>query len=272
MIDNKSHQSKRKTITHSLLMSMIMSTTMSGCLPSKTKTLKVGVTAGPHAMIMEKVKEEASKKGLAIDVVEFNDFILPNVALDQGDLDANSMQHLPYLLDQNKTKGYKLVSIAKTVLMPMGLYSDKITSLAELKNNAQVAVPNDPSNEARALRVLEANGLIKLDKDIEMPSVLNITDNPKNLQIIELEAPQILRSLDDVDCALTNTDWVMVAKRDPKTAIVQEGADSPYANIIAVKESRQNEADLRKFVEIYHSQPIKDYIITEFKGAIIPLF
>lgn len=249
---------------------LLLALTVTSC--KKSDTLKVGVTAGPHAMIMEKVKEEAEKQGLHIESVEFNDFILPNVALEEGDLDANSMQHLPYLISQNSMKGFTLTSIGKTVLMPMGIYSHKISKLSDLSNDAKVGINNDPSNGARALKLLEKNGIIKLKEGVEAPSILDIVDNPKNIQIIEIEAPQVLRSLDDLDCAITNTDWVVLAKMDPKSALVQEDKDSPYANIIAVKENRKNEADLKKLVEIYQSQPVKDYIITEFKGAVIPAF
>lgn len=249
---------------------IIISLTLTSC--KKSNTLKIGVTAGPHAMIMEKVKEEAEKQGLHIEPIEFNDFILPNVALEEGDLDANSIQHYPYMLAQNQSKGYTLTSIGKTVLMPMGIYSSKITNLKELKEGAKIGINNDPSNEARALKLLEKNGIIKLKPNVDQPSILDIVENPKKLDIIEIEAPQILRSLDDLDCAITNTDWVVLAKMDPKSALALEDKESPYANIIAVKKDRQDDANLIKLVEIYHSKPIKDYIITEFKGAIIPAF
>lgn len=237
----------------------------------EAKTLKVGVTAGPHAMILEKVKEEAKKLKLEVESIEFNDFILPNAALDQGDLDLNSMQHLPYLQDQNKTKGYKLVSVGKTVLMPIGVYSKKISKLADLKEGAKIGIPNDPSNGSRALKLLASAGLLKL-KDTEIASIMDIQENPKKLDIVELEAPQIPRSLDDLDCGVTNTDWILLAKIDPQSALLREGTDSPYTNIIAVNESRKDDPDIKKFVEIYHSKPIRDYIIKEFKGAIIPAF
>lgn len=250
--------------------SLLTSFLMTSCM-NENKAMKIGVTAGPHALIMEMVKKEAKKKGLNIDVIEFNDFVLPNIVLAEGDLDANSYQHQPYLDNQNQQKGFKLVTIAKTILMPMGIYSHKIKKIADLKDGAKVGIPNDPSNGARALKLLETAGLIKL-KSIEMPTILDITENPKNLDIVELEAPQVLRSLDDLDCAVTNTDWIMLANMDPQSALLHENKDSPYANIIVVKESRKDEADFKTLVETYHSQPVKDYITTEFKGAIIPVF
>lgn len=237
--------------------------------PSLAAPLKIGVTAGPHGMIMEKVKEEAKKQGLEIESIEFSDFILPNTALDQGDLDANSYQHQPYLDDQVKSKGYKIISIGKTVLMPMGIYSKSLKKIDDLKEGAKIGIPNDPSNGARALKLLETAGVIKLKK-VEMPSVLDITDNPKKINIVELEAPQVLRSLDDVDCAITNTDWAVLAKIDPQSAILHEGKESPYANVIAIRQCSKENESLKKLVEVYHSPVIKDYIVTEFKGAVIP--
>ena len=231
--------------------------------------IKVGVTAGPHGMILEKVKEEAKKQGLEIESIEFSDFILPNMALDQGDLDANSFQHQLYLDDQIKSRGYKITSIGKTVLMPMGIYSNSLKKMDDLKEGSKIGIPNDPSNGARALKLLEKAGVIKL-KTVDMPSVLDITENPMKIIIVELEAPQILRSLSDLSCAITNTDWAVLAKIDPQSALLHEDKDSPYANLIAVKDCRKDEADLKKLVEIYHSPVIKDYIMTEFKGAVIP--
>lgn len=251
---------------------LLVSITLTGSMVTQSlAAVKVGVTAGPHEMILEKVKEEGKKQGLEIESIVFNDFILPNVALNQGDLDANSYQHQPYLDNQVKSMGYKIVSLGKTVLMPMGIYSASLKTMNDLKEGAKVGIPNDPSNGARALKLLEVAGVIKL-KAVEMPSVTDITENPKKISIIELEAPQVLRSLDDLDCVITNTDWVALAKMDPKSALIQEDKNSPYANVIAVTKCRQNEADLKKLLEIYHSKPIKDYIESEFKGAVIPAF
>lgn len=231
--------------------------------------LRVGVTAGPHAMIMEKVKELATEDGLKIDVVEFNDFILPNAALAEGDLDLNSYQHQPFLDDQVKTKGYNLVAMAKTVLMPLGIYSSKLKSINALQEKAKVAIPNDPTNGGRALLLLQQVGLIKL-KNQTLPTLLDISENPKQLEIIELEAPQLPRSLADVDAAVINTDWIVLSGMDPATALVTEDKDSPYANIIVIKAGRENEEEIRKIIDIYHSQEIRDYIATQFKGTVVP--
>lgn len=237
-------------------------------------TLKVGVTAGPHAMIMDKVKDLAAQEGLSIEVIEFNDFILPNAALDEGEIDMNAYQHQPFLDHQIAIRGYKLVGIGKTVLMPFGVYAKKIKNMADIPNGARVALPNDPANGARALRLLQTAGLITLT-DAPMPSVLDITSNVKNLAFIELDAPQLPRSLDDVDLAVINTDWIILAKIDPSTALYKESTDSPYTNIIAVRQgdiqgNAERSADLQKFVTIYQSPAIKKYIVETFHGAVIP--
>jgi D-methionine transport system substrate-binding protein len=241
-------------------------------LISQSFALKVGVTAGPHAMILEKVKEEAKKEGLAIEIIEFNDFIMPNRALKEGDLKVNSFQHEPYLKNQIESQGYQFVSVCKTVVMPMGIYASSLKNINDLKESGKVGIPNDPSNGARALQLLATAGLLKLREGIEIPSVLDIVENPKKLEIVELEAPQVLKSLDDLACAVINTDWVVLAKKDPQSALLQENKNSPYANVIAVRESDKNDPEVEKLVKIYQSGPIRKYIETEFKGAVIPAF
>lgn len=232
--------------------------------------LKVGVTAGPHAMILEKVKELAKAKGLEIQVVEFNDFILPNMALNDKEIDVNSFQHQPFLDEQVKSRGYKIKSIGKTVLMPLGIYSKKIQNISDIKEHAQVAIPNDPTNGGRALKLLESVQLLKL-KPVPNPSILDILENPKNLKIVEIDAPQVPRALEDVEAAVINTDWVVVAGLDPKTALVFEDKNSPYANVIAVRED-ETRPEVKEFVSIYQSDGIKNYISETFKGAVIPVW
>src|SRR6201996_800344 len=200
-------------------------------------SIKVGVTGGPHAQIMEVVKTVAAKNGLNIKIVEFSDYVQPNAALASGDLDANSYQHDPYLQAQVKDRGYKLIRIADTVTYPMGIYSKKLKSLAALPNGARIAVPNDPTNGGRALLLLQKQGLIKLRADAGLKATpLDIVDNPKKLKIVELDAAQIPRSLNDVDAAAINTNFAMEAGLKPKAdAIAIEVASGPYSNIIAIR-------------------------------------
>lgn len=234
------------------------------------KPIKVGVTAGPHAEVMDIVKKVAEKEGLKVQVIEFNDYIQPNVALNQGDIDVNSFQHQPYLDNMIADRKYELVSIGKTVIFPMGIYSKKVKNLADLKPGATVAIPNDPTNGGRALLLLEKQGLIKLKAGAGLKAaVIDIVENPKNIKIKELDAAQIPRSLDDMDVSAINTNYAMTAGLVPtKDAIALEDPNSPYANIIAVRAKDKDNAAYQKFVKAYHSDEVKKFIQEHFKGSV----
>jgi len=234
-------------------------------------TIKVGVTAGPHAEVMEVVKKIAAKDGLTIQIVEFNDFMQPNVALNQGDIDANSYQHRPFLDNQIKDRKYELTVIAQTIIFPMGIYSKKIKNLDELKPGSTVAVPNDPTNGGRGLLLLEKNGLIKLNPQAGLKATAkDIVENPKNLKIKELEAAQIPRALDDVDIAAVNANYALVAGLSPKTdSIAIEDPKSPYAGLIVVRTKDKEEPVFQKLIKAYHSAEVKAFVDQHFKGSLV---
>ena len=237
------------------------------------ETLKIGVTAGPHMEILEHLKPIAKEQGLTLKIIEFNDFILPNRALVEGDLDANSYQHQPFLDEQIRDRGYKLVSVGKTILLPLGIYTKKkgIHCLSDLKPKAKVAIPNDPTNGGRALLLLAKEGVITLKQGAGItPSRLDIASNPKKLKFIELEAPQIPRSLDDVDIGIINTDWALLAGLNPEDTIAHEGTNSPYANIVVVRTENKNSATVKQFLAIYQTEATKTFIKEKFGNAIIP--
>jgi len=238
---------------------------------AQDKPLKVGVTAGPHAQILEAVKKVAEKDGLKIQIVEFNDYVQPNAALAAGDLDANSYQHQPYLDSTVKDRGYKLVSIAQTVNFPMGIYSKKVKSLAELQSGARIAIPNDPTNGGRVLLLLQDKGLIKLKPEAGLKATpLDIIDNPKKLKIIELDAAQLPRALDEVDAAGVNTNYALSAGLQPsRDAIALEAAKSPYVNVIVVRAQDKDNPAYKKLVKAYQSPEVKQFIATQFKGSVI---
>ncbi|MBY6263966.1 MetQ/NlpA family ABC transporter substrate-binding protein [Azospirillum sp. 412522] len=238
------------------------------------ETIKVGVTAGPHAQILEAVKPIAAKDGLDIQILEFTDYVIPNQALAGGDLDANSFQHQPYLDNQVKDRGFDLVSVGKTVVYPIGIYSKKVKSLEELPAGAKFAIPNDPTNGGRVLLLLQAKGLIKLkDGGNLKASPIDIVENPKKLEIVELDAAQLPRSLDDVTAAAINTNFALEAGIDPvKDAIAREAADSPYANVIAVRKADKDKPWVAKLVKAYNSPEVKEFILTKFKNAVVPAF
>lgn len=236
--------------------------------------IKVGVSVGEHAEIMEVVAEVAKAKDLNIEIIEFTDYVMPNQALSDGDLSANSFQHQPYLDQQISDRGFELVTVAKTITTPMGIYSDKVKSLDELAEGAKVAIPNDPTNGGRSLLLLQAKGLLTLKEGVGLtPSPLDVTENPKNLQFLELDAAQLPRSLADADIALINTNYALDADLDPQEdAIAIEDAESPYANIIVVRKGDEGQPWLADLIEAYHSAEVKDFITEKYKGAVIPAF
>ena len=237
------------------------------------KEVSIGVTPGLHAEIMEQVKKEAAKQGINIKVIEFNDFVTPDEALNNKEIDMNSFQHKPYMDNMVKNRGYKITSIGKTIVAPIAAYSNKIKNINELADGAKVSIPNDPTNGARALLLLQKAGLLKLKDGLDNPAKTDIVDNPKHLQLEELDAAQVPRSLDDVDLAVINTNYALEAGLDPMNgSLFREDKDSPYAAIIAVREADKDNATYKKVVEIYHSEAIKKFIEDHFKGSVIPAF
>jgi len=239
---------------------------------AQDKPIKIGVTAGPHAQIMEQVKKVAEQDGLKIQIVEFSDYVQPNAALAAGDLDANSYQHKPYLDAQVKDRGYKFTDVGYTVNYPMGIYSKKVKTLADLKPGARFGLPNDPTNGARVLLVLQDQGLIKLRAGAGVKATpLDVVDNPKKLKFIEVDAAQLPRTLDDLDAAGINTNYAVSAGLTiAKDAIAQESAKSPYVNVLVVRTADKDKPWVAKLVKAYHSDSVKQYVQTEFKGAVVP--
>jgi D-methionine transport system substrate-binding protein len=231
--------------------------------------LRVAVTAGPHARIMNFVKDLAQKHDVHIDVVEFNDFILPNEALHNHEVDVNVYQHEPFLNSQKDTRGYQIKMLGKSVLMPMGIYSRKYTSVEAIPQGSTVIVPNDPTNESRALLLLQKAGLIKLAATLT-PTMQDIIENPKNIKIVELDAPQAPRTLNDAAAAVINTDWVVVSQIDPRTRIFTEDASSHYTNVIAAHEQTSKADLIAKFLNLYQSQETKDFVQKAFEGMVLP--
>jgi len=234
--------------------------------------IKVGVSVGEHAEIMEQVAEVAKGKGLNIDIIEFTDYVVPNQALNDGDLQANSFQHQPYLDNQIKDRGFDLIAIGKTITTPMGVYSQKLKSLDDLPEGGKVALPNDPTNGGRALLLLQEKGLIKLAEGTGLtPTPLDVSENPKNLKFLELDAAQLPRALADADVAVINTNYALEAGLNPeKDAIAIEAAESPYANIIVVRTADKDAPWAKTLVESYHSPEVKKYIEDKYTGAVIP--
>ncbi|WKV09761.1 MetQ/NlpA family ABC transporter substrate-binding protein [Thermoanaerobacterium sp. CMT5567-10] len=240
----------------------------------KMTKIVVGATPNPHAEILNVVKPILAKEGVDLEIKEFTDYVTPNTALADKQIDANFFQHVPYLEDFEKKKNVKLVPLVKVHVEPMGAYSKKIKSKDEIKDGATVAIPNDATNEGRALLLLQKEGLIKLkDSNGLTQTPRDIVDNPKHLKIVELEAPQLPRTLQDVDLAIINTNFALEANLNPlKDAIFMEDKDSPYANVLVVRPDNQNDAAIQKLAKALNSEEVKKFIEDKYKGAIVPAF
>lgn len=238
----------------------------------------VGASVTPHGEILNAAKEELAAKGYDLQIVEFNDYVQPNLNLESGDLDANYFQHLPYLEDFNLENGTKLVSLAAIHYEPFGIYAGKTAAIADLADGAVIAVPNDTTNEARALLLLEAQGLIKLNPDAGLKATkIDIIENTKNFDIREMEAAQLTRTLPDVDMAVINGNYAIQAGLNASTdALAVEAADSlaaeTFANIIAIREGDETREDLKALVEVLTGETVKAFINDTYQGAVVPMF
>ncbi|MFF2911073.1 MetQ/NlpA family ABC transporter substrate-binding protein [Paenibacillus sp. NPDC057934] len=237
-------------------------------------TLVVGASPVPHAEILKAIAPLLEAQGIKLEIKEFTDYVQPNVQLAEKQLDANFFQHQPYLDDQNQKNGSDLVSVTAVHVEPFGAYSKKIKSIDELKDGATVAIPNDATNGGRALILLAKNGLITLKDDKNITSTkADITENKKNLKIVELEAAMLPRQLDEVDLALINTNYALEAKLVPtKDALFIEGADSPYANILVSRPDNKDSDAIKKLAAALTSPEAKKFIEEKYQGAIIPAF
>ncbi|MBY6006025.1 MetQ/NlpA family ABC transporter substrate-binding protein [Salipiger bermudensis] len=238
---------------------------------ASAEDIKVGVSPGEHAEIMEEVAKIAEPMGLNIDVVEFSDYVVPNQALADGDIEANSFQHDPYLDNQVKDRGFALVPVATTITTPMGVYSDKITDMADFPEGGSMGIPNDPTNGGRALLVLQSLGLIRLAEGTGLvPTVLDIVENPQDIRFRELDAAQLPRSLADLDAALINTNYAIASGLNPKEdSIAMESADNPYVNIIVVREGDEEQPWVQPLIDAYHSPEIKAFIEEKYHGTVL---
>lgn len=237
----------------------------------------VGASPAPHAEILKAANDVLKEKGYELEIKEYVDYIQPNLALESGDLDANYFQHLPYLESFNKENGTNLVSAGAIHYEPFGIYAGKTTSLDELQDGATIAVPNDTTNEARALLLLEAQGLIKLKEDAGLTATKNdIVENPKNLQLYEVEAAQLPRVIGDVDVAVINGNYAIEAGYKVSDALAVEASDSlaatTYGNVVAVRAGEENDPAIQALIEALTSDEVKAFIESTYDGAVVPLF
>ncbi|MBV8652708.1 MAG: MetQ/NlpA family ABC transporter substrate-binding protein [Alphaproteobacteria bacterium] len=244
---------------------------LSPSLALAQQVIRIGATPGPHAQILEAVKPIAAEKGLDLKILEFTDYVVPNEALNSGELEANSFQNQPYLDNQKKDRGYKIDSVGLTVNFPLGIYSKKHHAWSDVPDGATIAIQNDPTNGGRSLLLLQDKGVIKLKPDVGFkPTLADIADNPKRLKFVEIDAAQTPRSLDDVDAAAVNTNYATEAGLDPQSAILREDPKGPYVNLIAVRSADKDKPWVKDLLEAYRSPEVKAFILEKFKGAVLP--
>lgn len=246
-----------------------------GLVPAAwAEKLSVAATPVPHAEILEYVKPMLAKEGVELEVRVFTDYVQPNIQVAQKRMDANFFQHKPYLDEFNKDRGTDLVAVAGVHIEPFGAYSRRIKKLDELKEGAVVAIPNDPTNGGRALLLLQRAGLITLKDPGKITATpRDIADNPKRLSFKELEAATLPRILDQVDLALINTNYALEAGLNPtKDALVIEGADSPYVNVLVARPDNKDGEAMQKLVGALHSEAVKRFILEKYQGAVVPAF
>ena len=240
---------------------------------SSTTKIVVGATPEPHAALLSLVVDDLAAQGITLEIKEFTDYVTPNDAVEYGEIDANYFQHIPYLESFNTEHGYHLVNAGGIHVEPIALYSSKYSSLSDLPNGAVIAIPNDPTNEGRALLLLQSAGLIKLRADAVLEAIpLDITENPKNFKFSEIEAATLPRVLSDVDAAIINGNYAipagLVATRD---GLFVEGADSPYVNVIAVKEGNENNPAIKALIEALKSDEVAAFVAEKYKNGEVVL-
>lgn len=240
----------------------------------KKVVLKVGATPVPHAEILNEIKPLLAKDGIDLQIIEFTDYVKPNLSLNDKEIDANFFQHEPYLKKFAADRKLDLVNLVAVHIEPMGVYSKKLKDIKSVPDGAKVAIPNDPTNGGRALNILAKAGLIKLKDGVGISATVgDIVENPKNLKITEAEAAMLPRTLDDVDLAVINSNFAMEAKLNPtKDALFIEPKDSPYANIVAVRKGDENRKEIQALKKALTSLEVKKFIEEKYKGAVIPAF
>lgn len=268
---------KKKTLALTLALVLALVLAACGGNSGGDKTIKVGATPAPHAEILEIAKDLMAKDGYTLEIVEYNDYIQPNNSVEDGSLLANYFQHITYMNDFNQSSGTHLVNAAGIHYEPFGLYAGKTASLSELADGAQIAVPNDATNEARALLLLEQEGLIKLNDGVGLNATKSdIAENPHNYEIVELEASQLPARLQDVDAAVINGNYAIDAGLKVSDALAVEAADGAaaeaYVNVVAVKQGSENNEAIKALVKALQSDEVRTFIESTYDGAVVPLF
>lgn len=257
-----------------LLLLAVFTFIFSGCKKNEDNVLKVGATPVPHAELLNLIKDDLLEEGIVLEVIEFTDYIIPNIALNDGQIDVNFFQHLPYLESFASERNLKLESFSGIHVEPLGLYSVKYTDFKSIPEGATIAIPNDAVNGGRALLLLQSNGLLSIDPEAGLEAnERNITENPNNFEIVALEAAQLPRVLKDVDAAVINGNYALEAGFNPvKDSLLLEGADSPYVNILTIREGESADPRFIALDKALKSEKIRKYILENYNGGVVPVF
>jgi len=265
----------KKTKALSLIIVLLISV-LAGCSgnSSDENLIKIGVTPEPHSKLVNLIVDDLEKQGITLEIIEFTDYVKPNLALADGEIDANFFQHQPYLDDFAAAEGLDLKTIGTIHVEPMALYLNESTSIEEISQESEIAIPNDTVNGGRALILLESHGLIKLKESAGLEATeKDIVDNPKNLKVTALEAAALPRVLDEIDGAVINGNFALQAGLNPtKDGVIIEGKDSPYANIVVVRSGEENEEKFQKLIKALQSDEVKNFIEENYEGGVVPAF
>lgn len=273
----------KKIVLLSIISLLALTLLLSGCTSKSVtsnnsendkKVLKIGATPVPHAEILNFIKPKLEEQGIKLEIIEFTDYVKPNLALNDKEIDANFFQHVPYMESFAREHKISMISAGKVHVEPLGLYSKKIKSIDNLKEGSKIAIPNDPTNEGRALILLESKGIIKLKENAGLEATdKDIAENPKNLVFKPIDAAQLPRTLDDVDAAIINTNYALEAGLNPlEDSLIIEGSESPYANIITIRPEDKSNENIKKLIEVLQSDDVKKFIEEKYKGAVVPAF
>lgn len=259
-----------------LVLSVMALAVLTGCSNKKaSNVITIGATPEPHAEILNLIVDDLKAEGITLKVQEYTDYVTPNEAVEAGEIDGNFFQHVPYMNSFNSERGYHLVSVIGTHVEPLALYSKKVSSLSDIADGFTIAIPNDPTNEGRALLLLQSAGLIKLSEDSGLEAVpADIVENTKNLKFSEIEAASLPRVLEDVDAAVINGNYAIPAGLTAtKDGLFVEGSDSPYVNILTVKAGRENDEAIQALAKAMTSQKVKDFIAERYpNGEVVTVF
>lgn len=264
-----------------VLLTAALILSLAGCGGDKTGPVKegsivVGASPSPHAEILEVISDQLAEQGYTLEITEFTDYVMPNTALEEGELDANFFQHKPYLDDFNEKNGTHLVSVGAIHFEPLGIYGGKTADLSELADGAQIAVPNDTTNEARALQLLQAQGILEIDPEAGLEATKqDITANPHNVEIVEMEAAQLPRTLSDVDFAVINGNYAVAAGIADQVLVTEEKtseAAQQYANIVAVREGNEDREDIQALIQALQSEEVRTFIEQTYGNTVVPVF